>query len=58
MDYNANCIADCKKFLGLPPHDTDTNVVKGDGSFLRSLYDKYGEAAVRLTLIYLKRGGK
>lgn len=58
MGIYANLIDDCKKLLGQPPHDTDTNVVKGDGFFLKSLYDKYGETDVRLTLIFLKRGMK
>ena len=36
-----------KKFLGLAPYDTDTNIVKGDPFYLKSLYRKYGEENVK-----------
>ena len=58
MGIYANFINECKKFLGQPPHDTDTNVAKGDPFFLESLYDKYGKTTVMRTLICLQGGRK
>lgn len=37
---------DLKKLYGLPPYNTPTNMVYGDGYFARSLKNKYGEEAV------------
>lgn len=40
-------IEDIKKFLGVAPYNTDSNVVRGDPFYLRSLYTKYGEENVK-----------
>lgn len=40
-------IEDIKKFLGVSPYDTDSNIVKGDPFYLKSLYSKYGEENVK-----------
>ena len=37
---------DVRKYLGLPPHNTMTNISYYDGHFLRFLYQKYGEPSV------------
>lgn len=52
---NSECLKDCKKFLGVNPYNCDTNIVKGDGYFLYSLYDKYGKQVVEETIKYLRR---
>ena len=36
----------CKKYLGIKPYDSDTNVVKYDIYFLIQLQTTYGENAV------------
>lgn len=38
---------DIKKFLGISPYDTDSNIVRGDPFYLKSLYTKYGEEKVK-----------
>ena len=38
---------DIRKYLGLPPYNTMTNISYYDGHFLRFLYKKYGELEIR-----------
>lgn len=40
----------CKKYLGIKPYDSDTNVVKYDIYFLIQLQTTYGENAVNKTI--------
>lgn len=47
-------IDDCKKFLGLAPYNNFTNIVVGDGHYLKSLYDKYGKEIVDKTIKELR----
>ena len=51
---NSECLKECKKFLGVHPYNTDTNVCKKDGHFLYYLYNKYGKQVVEETLRYLR----
>lgn len=37
---------DVRKYLGLPPYNTMSNISYYDGHFLRFLYKKYGELKV------------
>ena len=50
-----NLTNDCRKYLGLTPFDTGTNIVRGDSYFLQSLYDKYGEEKVYNELDKLRK---
>ena len=37
---------DVRKYLGLIPHNTMSNICYNDGHFLMSLYKRYGQLAV------------
>ena len=41
-----NIIDDVKKYLGISPYDTFTNIVAHDSFFFMSIIDKYGKEAV------------
>ena len=43
---------DCKKYLGLPPYNDNTNICYKDGYFIHSLFEKYGKDE---TLKYLNK---
>lgn len=36
----------CRKFLGLPPYNTTSNIVQGDPIYLQSLYEEYGQQQI------------
>lgn len=40
-------IEDIKKFLGISPYNTDSNIVRSDPFYLKFLYSKYGEETVK-----------
>jgi prepilin-type processing-associated H-X9-DG protein len=42
----SNLENDVRKYLGLAPHNTMSNICYGDGHFLMSLYKRYGQLAV------------
>lgn len=42
----SNLENDVRKYLGLPPYNTMSNICYGDGHFLMSLYKTYGKLAV------------
>lgn len=44
-DYKG-CLEAFKKYHGLPPYNDGTNVVKGDGWFLRSIHEIYTKKTV------------
>lgn len=50
-------IDDCKKFLGLPPYNTWTNVVCGDIYFRMDMVRKYGEEQVVKAIKELEKRG-
>lgn len=54
VTYSKECLDDCKKFLGIKPYNTPTNVVMGDPHYLNSLHIKYGKSAVDEAIRYLK----
>ena len=41
-----NLMDDVKKYLGISPYDTFTNIVAHDSFFFKSIVDKYGKDAV------------
>ena len=45
---------DCKKYLGLSPYNTWTNIVVGDNHFYMDMCKKYGEQNVINTIKELK----
>lgn len=47
-------INDCKKYLGLPPYDDDSNKLWGDDRFYIALCKKYGEESVDDTIQQLE----
>ena len=51
---NSNLVDDCKKFLGIAPYNTTTNVCVGDPYFHRDLCNKYGADEVNKTIIDLR----
>ena len=51
---NYELLEACKKFLGYSPYDSDSNICRGDGFYLNSLYNKYGAAAVAEMLKYCR----
>ena len=54
MNNKDECVNDCKKYLGLPPHDMYCNIVQGDFYFYKFLCTKYGAENVINTIQYLK----
>lgn len=42
-----NITDDVKKYLGLAPYDTDSNIVRGDYYYYKQLCSEYGEVAVQ-----------
>lgn len=53
-----NIVEDCKKYLGLAPYDTDSNIVRGDGFYYNSLCSMYGESQVQNTIKALRKERK
>ena len=47
MLLERNFEEDIKKYLGLPPYDKSTNIVKEDSLFLSFLYSRYGKQKVQ-----------
>lgn len=41
-----NITSDCKKFLGIYPHNVLTNIVVGDPHFYNYMCERYGEHTV------------
>ena len=50
-----NVVDDCKKYLGLSPYNTWTNVVVSDSYFYMDMCKKYGEEIVNKTIKALKQ---
>ena len=48
--------SDCKRFLGIYPYNSPTNICEGDIFFLVSLYMKYGTLPVMNKMKELQRG--
>lgn len=43
----SNITEDVKKYLGIAPYNTDSNIVRGDCYYYKQLCSTYGEAAVQ-----------
>ena len=41
-----NCVRDLAMFRGLPPYDIPSNYTRGDGYFIMSIINKYGQDMV------------
>lgn len=54
--YDGALIEDCKKYLGIAPYNTSTNVVAHDPYFCNSLTRRYGAQSVAYVIMVLKRG--
>lgn len=50
MNNNNNLIDDCKKYVGLPPYDSWTNLNVLDPYYYKELCKKYGEDIIKKTL--------
>ena len=49
-----NIIEDVKKYLGIEPYNTDSNIVRGDYYYYNQLCAKYGELQVQQLIKALK----
>lgn len=52
--YSSALIEDCKKYLGLAPYNTFTNINVSDPFFYNHMYKKYGVADVNYVVRNLK----
>lgn len=52
--FNKECEEELKKFYGIAPYNTPTNIVQKDIYFLFDIIQKYGEEAVKQTEKTLK----
>lgn len=55
-DQISACTEDVKKFLGIAPYNTYTNICAGDPYFYKDLLRKYGDAEVTKTIRSLTNG--
>ena len=52
--YSSTLIEDCKKYLGLAPYNTFTNINVGDPFFYNNMCKKYGTEDVTYVVKNLK----
>ena len=55
MKNKTNLIDDCKKFLGIYPHNVLSNVCVGDPYFYKSMCERYGTQNVNDEIKKLER---